>query len=111
MGCLSLLCTFSSGCAFAQRCWSTSAESTVSKPSSTRGQVVLFRNLRYRSSHPGGLVYVWSRAATFVVALAVREPKQINAACAQLWFSLNAPSNHHLDSMTGVWKHSLHMVP
>lgn len=79
--------------------------------SSTRGQVVLFGNLRYRGSHPGGLVHVWFRAAKFVVALAVREPKQINAACAQLWFSLNAPPNHHLDSLTGVWKHSSHMVP
>lgn len=72
---------------------------------------MLFGNLRYRSSHPGGLVHVWFRAAAFVVALAVSEPKEINAACAQLWSSLNAAPNHPLDSLTGVWKHGSHMVP
>ena len=110
MRCLLLLCTFSSGCAFAVLMVHVCREHCL-QSSSTRGQVVLFGNLRYRRSHPGAFVHVCFRAATFAVALGIREPKQINAACAQLWCSLNAPTSHHLDSLTGVGKHTSHMLP
>lgn len=82
MGCLSLLCALSFGCAFA-RCLQTRVHvcrehwlQTVP----TRGQVVLFGNLRYRCSDPVRLLRVWYRVTKSGAALAVREPRQIKAA-------------------------------